>query len=127
MARLTKAQRAQQRAIDDGIVSDLMLKVGDDVAAAMRRTLSISPEPRLPVAMAGVVAAIGTAAWVMMESAGATAAPETPPPETVLLCALLAFRTGTDHPDSIRAAYDDLRALQDAGRARVNRTEPADA
>ncbi|QUS40547.1 hypothetical protein RPMA_18185 [Tardiphaga alba] len=94
--------------MSDQIIKDLMTKIGDDVGATMRRTLAISPEPRLPVAMSGGASAIALIAAFL----DTDPKPE-PDPDCVLLAGLLLGRIG---PNQVEEAYKDFEILKAAGR-----------
>lgn len=92
------------------IISDLMAKVGDDITGAMMRTISISPEPHLPVAMAGGAAALGIVAGVLNEM---SSHPDSElNDETILLAALLCAHTVINPKTGVEQACRDLQILR---------------
>lgn len=97
------------------VIGDLMLKAGDDVSHAIRRTLSICPKPHLPVALAAAAAALGIVTSILDSMAGNDRA-KGPDHDNILLAGLLAARTGQDNADGIGEAYKDIDALRKAGR-----------
>lgn len=100
------------------IIKDLMAKCGDDVGAAMRRTLSISPAPLLPVALSGGASAIALIAALL----DTNPKPE-PDPDCVLLAGLLLGRIG---PNQVEEAYKDFEILKAAGRTAALTSQDGD-
>lgn len=90
---------------------DLMTKVGDDVGAAMRRTLAIAPQPHLPIAIAAGASVIALIAFLLD-----TERSPDPDPDCVLLAGPLIARTGIGGKDPIGEAYADFDLLKNAGR-----------
>jgi hypothetical protein len=93
---------------NEQIISDLMGKVSDDVSNALCRTLALCPEPKLPVAIAGGAAAIGTIAAVLNTAPKAGKID----PECVLLAALLCAWVALDPKNGVHYAYRDLETLR---------------
>lgn len=89
------------------IISDLMRKIGDDVSSAMRRNVSLSPDPKLPVAAAGAAAAVGVLAAIINIDKDATEMDE----ECVILAGLMCARVALDPKNGISNAYRDLEIL----------------
>lgn len=102
--------------MNDRIIKDLMVKIGDDVGATMRRTLAISPEPRLPVALSGGASAIALIAAFL----DTDTKPE-PDPDCMLLAGLLLGRIG---PNQVEEAYRDFEILKAAGRTAASPSQP---
>lgn len=98
--------------VDEQIINDLMTKCADDVVRALKRTLSITPDPQLPVATAAGVACIGVIAGILEHMAGNRVAGSAPDPECVLLAGLICARMGMDPRDGIAQAYRDLEVLK---------------
>jgi len=92
------------------ITNDLMKKVGDDVTAAMIRTLDIAPN-HLPVAVAGAAAAVGVTAAILGRLNDSQEMGGGPNPDMVMLAALIIGRMGLG-PDGISQAYKDLETLR---------------
>lgn len=97
--------------MSEQIIRDLMTKVGDDVGAALRRTLAIAPHPHLPIAIAAGASVVGLISAMLDKDR----APN-PDPDCVLLAGLLIARTGIGGKDPIREAYADFELLKEAGR-----------
>jgi hypothetical protein len=95
------------------ITEDLMSKVADDVTRAITRTLAIAPDPRLPIALSAVAAAIGTATALLQRMAGDAKEID---PECVMLAGLLGARIALDPDEGTSLAYADLDCLKSAGR-----------
>lgn len=109
--------------MNEQIIRDLMTKVGDDVSAALRRTLTIAPAPHLPIALAAGASVVGLIAVLL----DADPKPD-PDPDCVLLAGLLIARTGIGGKDPIGDAYADFKLLKDAGRTvAVSRPASGDA
>ncbi len=101
------------------VTADLMVKVADDVIAAIKRTLAISPKPRLAVAMAAAGAALGPVAFELEAMAGKPG--KWPDDRNVILAGLLAARMALDsRDDAIGKAYRDYAALEMAGHLRFD-------
>jgi hypothetical protein len=107
-----------REAVNEQIVQDLMTKIGDDVVAVLRRTLSIAPKPHLPIAMSAGASVIAFVACLLD-----TDPKPTPDPECVLLAGLLIARTGLGGADPIGEAFKDFDALKVAGRAALREGE----
>jgi hypothetical protein len=108
------------------ITKDLMHKLSDDVTGAVRRVLSIAPQPHLPIAMSAGAVCVGfIAATLEHMSEEGREAGSPPDPDCVLLAGLLCahFGLGRDHP--IGAAYADLRTLKAAAAPSFDRIDAA--
>ena len=92
------------------ITNDLMKKIGNDVTAAMIRTLDIAPN-HLPVAMAGAAAAVGVTAAILSRLNDSQELGGEPNPDMVMLAALIIGRMGLG-PDGVSQAYIDLETLR---------------
>lgn len=102
--------------MENQILADIAEKCAEDVSAAIKRTLSIAPEPKLPVAIMAGAAALGWISALLAERAGTYDPTQSPDPDTLLLAGLLAARLGMDGDSGIADAYEDLRILKEAGR-----------
>lgn len=103
------------------VTSDLMTKVADDVIKAIIRTLSIAPNPRLPVATSAAAAALGIVAAELDKIAGCFDPVSGPGNDNILLSGLIAARLGMlpQSADSVGDAYKDYETLKAAGRTPV--------
>jgi hypothetical protein len=105
--KLTEAQT------DHAVTKDLILKLSEDVGATIRRTLSIAPEPHLPVAMAAGASAVAAIAVLLNDD------PKSEPDrDCLLLAGLLLAHIG---PDAVKNAYRDFEVLKAAGRSALQR------
>lgn len=98
--------------IDEKIINDLMTKCTDDVVRALKRTLSIAPEPHLPIAVAAGAATIGMIAALLEHMGGNRVPGAEPDRDCVLLAGLICARMGMDQKDGISQAYRDLAILK---------------
>jgi hypothetical protein len=96
---------------NEQITRDLVRKVGDDIGAVLRRTISIAPQPHMPIAVSAGASVVGLLA-AMLD----TDKKPDPDPDCVLLAGLLIARCGIGGSDPIGAAYSDFDALKKAGR-----------
>ena len=101
--------------VSEQIVADLMSKIGEDVSRAMLRSIDLSPEPKLPVAIAGAAAAIGIVTALLDELSG-NEMKKGPTNANIMLAGLLAARYGIGG-DGVEEAYLDIDALKAAGRS----------
>jgi len=95
---------------ENTVTKDLMIKISQDITAAMMRTLALT-DNHLPVAIAGGSAAAGIIAGCLGKMSGAYDKEKGPDEENVMLAGLLIARMGSQHPDAIAQAYRDLDRL----------------
>jgi hypothetical protein len=103
-----------QAELDLQIVDDLMKKVADDIERAIKRSLDIAPEPRLPIAVQAASTAVGELFEVLRGFEGSPLSDL----QLVMLAALLAGRGATvgEYHAALVEAKEDLCALYSAGR-----------
>jgi hypothetical protein len=103
-----------------GVIRDLMNKAADDAKTHLLRTLSLSDDKHLPIAIAAGAAVMGITGAILSQQSDRYI-PADPDPESVLLAALIIARSVSvegqdDRSDCVHQAFRDLDALREAGR-----------